>query len=112
MEIGRDGFGQKKLELGKIKRIQATGAKGNKREVHYARAIWISPYQRCILPEHLASTVPTIQTGLNGPRGQSRPRSQSQISEHSAVANPRVGGERVTQLELRTLFKISASSMS
>ena len=46
-----------------------------------ARAIWISPYQRCILPEHLASTVPAIQTGLNGPMGQ--------ISEHSAVTKPR-----------------------
>ena len=75
MEIGRR-FWVKRLGMGMGKRVQDTGAKGRaRRGVDYARAVWISPYQRCILSEHLASTVPTIQTGLNGPRGQPRPRS-------------------------------------
>jgi len=92
-----EGFGQRRLELGKIKRIQDTGAKGGaKGGTNYVRAIWISPYQCCILPEHLASTVPTIQTGLNGPRSQPGPRSQKSDLGTQRRYKTRVGGERVT----------------
>ena len=94
MEIGRR-FWIKDARAGKDQSDPRHRCKGEvKRGTHYARAVWISPYQRCVFPEHLASTVPTIQTGLNGPRSQPGPRSSSKISGCSAVT--RQGWERVT----------------
>ena len=92
MEIGRS-FCSKGIGIGKDRADPGRWCeRGSKRRDRYARAVWISPYQRCILPEHLASTVSTIQTGLNGPRSKPRPRSLSQISGRSAVAQQGQGG--------------------
>jgi len=89
MEVGRR-FWIKDTGAGKDQSGPRHRCKGEaKRGTYYARAVWISPYQRCVFPEHLASTVPTIQTGLNGPRSQ--PGTDRQVRSRSVVPLHNVG---------------------
>ena len=98
MEIGRR-FWIKDARAGKDQSDPRYRCKGEvKRGTHYARAVWISPYQRCVFSEHLTSTVPTIQTGLNGPMSKLRPKLSSKISECSAVTRQECGEGNIIRI--------------